>query len=479
VGAARKLRNRVHPPRSKPLLKIRQLTHRMTLKTIQGSRRGPRGRTEDRMRNPRRRQSRQRNPILRRPLMSTILRMKMKNPKANQSEKSKRPMFQIQIDRSLGLRGHAINAGGRSNRVSPNLFLQLTINRIHYRCTGAQPCVHCIKGQRNCTYDGKYTRGTAPPFWDASQKDQEVLLKDLGWLPNTSPRKAAVLLSSSEGISEHAKEQFQHSQAFPPEGSLFDCTRNSLNHRVLHTQKSSIFRFGDPPCPDSDTSFFVLPPAPEARQMILMFFENVSPTIHCLHLPTVNDWLNEILDSYKGIRAGADGPSKRAVVLMVLASTQSHMSADSSEANADLRYDVLLTPLHLLTVDSFRYFQTAEKELEAETEEIRLPALQARLLQCFYLLSRSRIHQCWSIFGSIINLIFATGLHRKNGTPGNGGVQAEDMILHECQKRVFWVAYVLDRYLSTVLGRPLLIQDEDIDQVRPSSRIHIDQEPSC
>jgi len=110
-------------------------------------------------------------------------------------------------------------------------------------------------------------------------------------------------------------------------------------------------------------------------------------------------------------------------------------------------------------------------QLDAETGETRLPTIQARLLQCFFLLSRSRIHQCWSIFGTIINLIFATGLHRKNGTPGGAGGQEEDMIILECRKRVFWVAYVMDRYLSAVLGRPMLIQDEDIDQVCPKIQI--------
>jgi hypothetical protein len=114
--------------------------------------------------------------------------------------------------------------------------------------------------------------------------------------------------------------------------------------------------------------------------------------------------------------------------------------------------------------DSFRYFQAAEKQLEAETGEIQLPTIQARLLQCFYLLSRSRKHQCWSIFGTVINLIFATSLHRKFGSPDSGGRQ-QDLILSECQKRVFWVAYVLDRYLSVALGNPQMIHDEDIDQV--------------
>ena len=62
-------------------------------------------------------------------------------------------------------------------------------------------------------------------------------------------------------------------------------------------------------------------------------------------------------------------------------------------------------------------------------------------------------HQCWSIFGTVSNLIFAISLQRKHSSPDSLG-QPQDLILSGWQKRVFWVAYVLDRYLSAVLGNP-------------------------
>jgi hypothetical protein len=39
----------------------------------------------------------------------------------------------------------------------------------------------------------------------------------------------------------------------------------------------------------------------------------------------------------------------------------------------------------------------------------------------------------------------------------------------ECQKRVFWSAYILDRYLSVMKGRPRIFRDEDIDQEYPAN----------
>ena len=47
---------------------------------------------------------------------------------------------------------------------------------------------------------------------------------------------------------------------------------------------------------------------------------------------------------------------------------------------------------------SILYFQAAEHQLKMETGEIRLASIQARVLQCLYLLSRSRIVSVFSEF---------------------------------------------------------------------------------
>jgi len=77
----------------------------------------------------------------------------------------------------------------------------------------------------------------------------------------------------------------------------------------------------------------------------------------------------------------------------------------------------------------------------------------------------SRADQAWYTFGTVVQLVFALGLHRKmsiDGKPGN------DMyIVNECRKRTFWTVYTVDRYLSVLLGRPRLLQDEDIDAPYP------------
>jgi hypothetical protein len=115
--------------------------------------------------------------------------------------------------------------------------------------------------------------------------------------------------------------------------------------------------------------------------------------------------------------------------------------------------------------DSARYFQAAENQLRAETGEIRITSVQARLMQCFYLLSESRINHCWSLFGTTAHLLLALGIHRKKKR--DPGI-SDDPADVECRKRVFWAAYTLDNYLSAALGRPRTFHDDDIDQDLPA-----------
>lgn len=113
---------------------------------------------------------------------------------------------------------------------------------------------------------------------------------------------------------------------------------------------------------------------------------------------------------------------------------------------------------------SGRYFRAASLQLAREQGPVRLASVQARLCQCLWLLSQSRINHCWSLFGTVARLIFALGLHRNRQAGSNIMTRVEI----ECRRRTFWSAYSLDNYLSTALGRPRTFNDKDIDQELPS-----------
>lgn len=91
--------------------------------------------------------------------------------------------------------------------------------------------------------------------------------------------------------------------------------------------------------------------------------------------------------------------------------------------------------------------------------------MQARLTQCYYLLTQSRINHCWSLFGTVSHLVLAIGLNR-NKRPDS--TSESSTIEIECRRRTFWCAYTLDTFLSVALGRPRSLHDDDIDTELPA-----------
>lgn len=89
-------------------------------------------------------------------------------------------------------------------------------------------------------------------------------------------------------------------------------------------------------------------------------------------------------------------------------------------------------------------------------------SLQALLAAQLYLVSVMSLRAASTIGGTLSRLMFHAGFHRcpfryAQISPPEG----------DLRKRIFWSAYVLDRYLSQALGHPLGIQDSDLDVCIP------------
>lgn len=119
-----------------------------------------------------------------------------------------------------------------------------------------------------------------------------------------------------------------------------------------------------------------------------------------------------------------------------------------------------------LTTISTCYFLAADYQLAKKRDSVSLADVQARLCQCLWLLSQSRINHCWDLFGTAARQALAIGLHRKRRPDAGHDLQAVE---RECRRRTFWNAYCLDNYLSIALGRPRIFHDDDIDQEMPST----------
>lgn len=96
------------------------------------------------------------------------------------------------------------------------------------------------------------------------------------------------------------------------------------------------------------------------------------------------------------------------------------------------------------------------------TECRDMTSLQALLFMILFLQASSNLSGCYSFLGIALRSALRMGLHRnlphKDATP----------IEIETRRRVFHVIRGMDTYVSALLGFPLLLNDEDVDQPLPT-----------
>lgn len=107
------------------------------------------------------------------------------------------------------------------------------------------------------------------------------------------------------------------------------------------------------------------------------------------------------------------------------------------------------------------YFRAGQALLDAA--DCRDPmSLQAIIYMIIYLQSSASMHSCYSYISIAISASLQMGLHRSAASNNLDPVQ------QETRKRIFWVIQTMETYVTTLLGLPTMLSDEDIDQEMPS-----------
>ncbi|EXF85931.1 fungal specific transcription factor domain-containing protein [Colletotrichum fioriniae PJ7] len=381
------------------------------------------------------------------------------------------------------------------------------------KCSGTIPCDVCTRKRLSCIYDATYRRGRPPTPPPASSSGPELFEARL--VPSTSlevhrrrlpssaplpslaprepplPRQSAARSRSRDHVAEEAdaaersrRSVLPGSRASPEveiaeiEGQYVDTTSSlTFLHRAwkrLSSQRSNttdvpgnapsdaeqhqrLTRAGDKPFDPQPLDVSTLPDRLVGLDMLDFYFDVCVVTYRCLHQGYVARWFEILLANAKDSRPLYHdiGHAKASIVLTILAIVTLRQSkvrnVDEEKFSHLLRSDALFSQALSLT--------------DAEIGLPKLESSQARLLQVLYLLQTSRMNQAWYVFGSILPIISALGLHRKSGR--NRASSDRDYILSQCRKRTFWVAYTIDKYLSVVFGRPRMYRDDEIDQDFP------------
>jgi hypothetical protein len=117
---------------------------------------------------------------------------------------------------------------------------------------------------------------------------------------------------------------------------------------------------------------------------------------------------------------------------------------------------------HLVTQSHLDYFKTATSfYLSGFIANNNLETIQGLLLMAQFAINEPQSLNAWMVSGLAMRLAIDLGLHRKVRP------SAYSVFESEMRKRVFWAAYAVDRNICIALGRPLGIQDNEINVELP------------
>ncbi|KAJ6279044.1 fungal-specific transcription factor domain-containing protein, partial [Bipolaris maydis] len=355
------------------------------------------------------------------------------------------------------------------------------------KCSGGQPCDSCTRRRLPCQYEATYTRGKRATL-DAP--DPAAGPSPRGNMPQRStpqPRhQAAVIMPDARlAVAQSTNDAEPPSRASPGlevAGQYSDTTSGlSFLHRAwrrisnkegaqlvngqlgIAEDSQLLMSAGDKPF--RQIGQMQMPSSEHSHALLDLYFDVCIATYRLLHRQTVEAWLTCVLENAESNLALSNGigRAKTAVVLSVLAIASFH------EEKA--KGDIASSPENELTVEpqSEPFFAEATRLTASETGIPQLESAQCRLIQVLYLLMSCRFNQAWYVFGHALQIIAALGLHRRDDRKRSASATKRDYIEQQCRKRTFWVAYILDKYLGVIFGRPRHYHDDDIDQDFPDA----------
>ncbi|KAJ6170600.1 hypothetical protein N7485_007946 [Penicillium canescens] len=374
------------------------------------------------------------------------------------------------------------------------------------KCDGKQPCTHCTVYSYECSYDqpSNRRRNPAPQYVEALENrlsKAEALLRTV--LPNvnlddpqldvhaTEQRLAA---QKGKDATEGAKQPIAQADSAPEAGdeglleTMVDNSgcldRDDQGHWDYHGHTSGIIfvrrlrkqlgatdiaspmsrsrasitsHMWDSPKSMSespqDTSLpptHDLPPRAVARRLCHNAIDHACSLMRFVHEPSFFASLERIYDTPPE-QFSNDENSFLPLLYIVIA--VGCLFSDDGAGTLDLSgYEGAIG-------QGFQFFKAGRQLLEV-TDCRDLPSLQAICFMVLFLQSSAKLSTCYSYVGIALRSSLRLGLHRTVATDFNP-------IERELRKRIFWVVRKMDVYVSTLLGLPQMLSDDDIDQEYP------------
>ncbi|KAJ4381439.1 hypothetical protein N0V85_008679 [Neurospora sp. IMI 360204] len=365
-------------------------------------------------------------------------------------------------------------------------------------CSGTLPCERCFSMRQECTYKKRNSRNRYEDLPNPELRGPYQ--KAGGSFPGSDDLPQPVVNDEGqENAGGDAEGQAMRDDIARYGGPGQDYLSLKLDHRYgdegtpplvfLHAawkklaqvQRNTQLPVHDQPWDRSTTARF--PPNRERwYQQQDHFFRSWNGTFHFLHRHTVRKWLEQVERNFvarQELWVGV-GHARAAVALMTMALGSLFKDAPKTWVRINKKTGKVMKTRKMPPPDDYIWslgygdslLNTALSLTDAETGDPRLDSVQARLLQDLYLLSTCRLNKAWYTFGNTLQMITGLGLHRRLGRNrglGRDITKRPDYAKIQCERRTFWTAYIIDKQLSMVFGRPSHFRDDFIDQELPDA----------
>ncbi|KAF5023348.1 hypothetical protein F66182_4586 [Fusarium sp. NRRL 66182] len=372
------------------------------------------------------------------------------------------------------------------------------------KCDGKQPCTHCSVYSYECTYDkpSNRRRNPAPQYIEALesrlQRAESLLHKFMPDVDLADPNLDPAIQQEFRN-RENARTQAAKSRQPPPSqpaqndahltsmidsvgqldldekgswdfhgissGAVFLKRMKEHFRGMLGPSKTPFLPRAERPAGlDSPslssvgTPFSAVPSYPElpakdvARKLCYYSLSCATCLVRIVHVPTFYEQMDKIYDR------PLDNLTKEetqylGLLFSVMALGCMYNNLDDNDPASMAYQDA--------TEEGLKYYNAARSLLHDMTDCRDLISLQALLFIILFLQATSNLNSCYSFVGIALRSSLRIGLHRH--------LQHErmDPIEQEVRKRVFYVVRQMDIYVSTLLGFPLLLNVDDIDQPFP------------
>ncbi|KAL3479136.1 fungal-specific transcription factor domain-containing protein [Aspergillus californicus] len=349
-----------------------------------------------------------------------------------------------------------------------------TCRKNKLRCNGSSPCQRCHASGRQCLYETAVPHSQHDGSVQGRRKEHEETIV----LGGTVASSASVIMVNQwkthfEGNYSHWAFFDSVRQAVSPDNDQADDNGEAdCSGTSIHIHQPPNLNFG---CDWRTGVLSALPPRSVVDFLAMTFFRFAQSGYFCVHPEIFSRKLVAFYDGVNEFAARDARSSQRSVefismLFMVLAiGSQFAEVGDTTitiaegTASDDLPLDLSQVKVPTPSQNpGWQFYQVSRKLLPDIICLSSMTSIQVCLLQGLFLPSTTSRDASYNMLGLAMRMAINMGLHRSFCS--NLSLNTH---VRELRNRLWWSVYIADRLYTTDMGRPLSINDAEIDAPLP------------